>query len=142
MGSLNLGKVEGFVFIIGIIVGIAGLFMLLPNSPITYNDNIELGPGEFLFSGYLVSDDDFTIHSIRVLEEATSMHIVLTCGSNDFDIYGSFGSTPSTSDYDFIGYEIGGEDFIYEYPEEGIWHFMVYSFSGSGQYELRVNLEY
>jgi hypothetical protein len=140
--SLTLGKLEGMIFIIGIIIGIGGLLIILQNEPIVYNDDIELESGSFLFKGFLEGADDTSIHSIRVLENSVSMHIVLRCGGNDFDVYGANEYTPSTEDYEFRGYEIGGEDFSYDYPTEGIWHIMVHSYSGAGQYELQVDVEY
>lgn len=142
MTSLSVRKAEGLIFIIAIIIGLAGLFVLIPTNPVTFNANIELEPGSFLFRGYLENDNDFRIHSLRVLESSTRMHVVLICGANDFDVYGSHGYTPTQFNYEFRGYEIGGEDLVYDYPEEGIWNIMIHSFSGSGEYELRVEIEY
>ena len=142
MTSLTLGKTEGMVFIIGIIIGVGGLFIALQNDSIVFDDDVELESGSFLFRGFFESADEFNIHSIRVLENSVRMHIVLKCGGNDFDVYGAIGYAPSTNEYDFRGYEIGGEDFFYDYPAEGIWHIMIHSYSGAGQYELRVDIEY
>ncbi|MGY5855895.1 MAG: hypothetical protein RTS72_04795 [Candidatus Thorarchaeota archaeon] len=139
---MSLGKAEAIVIMIGLIVLAAGIIVLLPSNPVEYNTDVEIEPGSFLFRGSLDGIDDTQIHSIRVLENATSMHVVLKCGDNDFDLYGGFGYTPTTDDYEFRGFESGGEDFIYEYLEEGIWHLMVHSYSGSGQYELRINIDY
>jgi hypothetical protein len=140
--SLSLGKAEGMIFIIGIIIGLAGLFILLPIDSVPSNTDVELEPGSFLFRGSLDSTGDFQTHSIRVLENPISIHIVLKCGNNDFDVYGGFGYTPTEYDYEFRGFDAGGENFIFDYPEEGIWHLMVHSYSGSGQYELRIDIEY
>ena len=142
MTPLGLGKSEGMVFIIGIIVGLAGIIMILPSNPEVYNNAFELEPGSFLFRGSLDGIDDTQIHSIRILEDPISMRNVLKCGDNDFDLYGGFGYAPTSDDYEFRGFAAGGEDFTYDYPEEGIWHIMVHSYSGSGQYELRIDIEH
>jgi hypothetical protein len=139
---LGFGKSGAMVIIVGIIIGLAGIVILLPSNPVVYNTNVEIEPGSFLFRGTLDGTDDFQIHSIRVLANPISMHIVLRCGSNDYDLYGGFSSTPTEFDYEFRGFDVGGEDFTYDDPEEGIWHFMVHSYSGSGQYELRIDIEY
>ncbi len=139
---LGFGKSGAMVIVIGIIVGIAGIIIILPSNPVVYNNEVELEPGSFLFRGSLDGSDDFQIHSIRVLADPISMHVVLRCGNNDFDLYGGFGYTPTEFDYEIRGFEVGGEDITYDEPEEGIWHFMVHSYSGSGQYELRVDVEY
>jgi hypothetical protein len=128
---LSFGKSEAVVIVVGIIIGFAGIIILLPSNPIVYNNQIELEPGSFLFRGSLDSIDDFQIHSIRVLVDPISMHVVLRCGDNDYDLYGGFGYTPTEYDYEFRGFDAGGEDFTYDYLEEGIWHFMVNSYSGS-----------
>ena len=127
---------------IGLVVLAAGIIVLLPSVPVVYNTDVEIEPGSFLFRGSLDYTDDFQIHSIRVLADPVSFHIVLKCGDNDYDLYGGFGYAPTTDDYEFRGFASGGEDFTYEYPTEGIWHFMVHSYSGSGQYELRIDIEY
>jgi hypothetical protein len=66
----------------------------------------------------------------------------LRCAGNDFDLYVGFGYIPTTNDYEIRGFASGGEDFTYDILEEGIWHFMVHSYSGAGQYELRIDIEY
>ncbi|MFW9793653.1 MAG: pre-peptidase C-terminal domain-containing protein, partial [Candidatus Thorarchaeota archaeon] len=63
-------------------------------------------------------------------------------GTNDFDLYGALDYTPSTLDYMLLGYDIGGEDVTYDNPEEGIWHIMVYSFSGAGPYTLNIDITF
>jgi hypothetical protein len=137
-----LGKTEVIVIGIGFIIGAAGLIMLLPSAPIGYETNVNLEPGSYRFLGTLDGADDFNIHSIRVQANPVSMHIILRCGGNDFDLYAGFGYTPTTTDYEFRGYEVGGEEFTIYTIEEGIWHMMVQSYSGAGQYELRINIEY
>ena len=142
MTSLSFGKTEAIVIIIGLIVLAAGIIAIIPSNPVVYNTDVEIEPGSFLFRGSLDGDDDYQIHSIRVLENPISIRVVLKCGSNDFDLYGASGYAPTTFDYEFMGFAVGGEDFTYENLEEGIWHFMVHSWSGSGQYELRLDIEY
>jgi len=92
------------------------------------------------FSGILDYDGDSNYHSFRVLENITSMRLILV-GPGDFDLYGKMGGQPSRSDYDFNSIAYGNEDFTYEYLEAGIWHVMVYSYEGSGHYDLTVILE-
>ena len=139
---LGLGKAETIVIIIGLTVGAFGILLLLPSNPVVYNTTVESEPGSFIFAGSLEGMDDYNIHSIRILENPVSMHVVLRCGGNDFDIYIGHGYTPTENDYEIRGFEAGGEDFTYDSFEEGIWHIMVHSYSGSGQYELRIDVEY
>ena len=94
------------------------------------------------FSGYLENEASFRLHSIRIYENMTGIHLVLNCPGVDFDLYGRWEELPSTSAYDFRGFQSGGEDFIYDYPEPGIWHLMVHSFSGFGHYDLFIEFEY
>ena len=88
------------------------------------------------FTGYLEYEGDTRYHSFRVYENVTRIHFILKCPGNDFDLYGSYGELPSTNDYYFRGYESGGENFNYDYPDPGIWHLMVHSYSGVGHYDL------
>ena len=39
------------------------------------------------FSGYILSEGDYRLHSIRIYENVTSMHFVLNCPGKDFDLY-------------------------------------------------------
>ena len=139
---LGFGKSGALIIIVGIIIGLAGIIVILPSGSVVYNNDVELEPGSFLFRGALDGTDDSKIHSIRVLADPISMHVVLRCGGNDYDLYGAVGYVPTTDYYEFRGFAAGGEDFTDEGPTEGIWHFMVHSYSGSGQYELRVDIEY
>ena len=139
---MGFEKSGAIVIIIGVIIGFVGIVILMPNNPVVYNSDVGIEPGSFLFRGTLDGTDNIQIHSVRVLEDPISIHIVLKCGDNDFDLYGGSGYAPTTDDYEFRGFAAGGEDFTYEYPTEGIWHFMVHSYSGSGQYELRIDVEY
>lgn len=94
------------------------------------------------FTGYIESEGTFRLHSIRIYENVTRIHLVLNCPGNDFDLYGRWGELPSTSEYDFRGYESGGENFNYDEPEPGIWHLLVNSYSGIGHYDLIIEFEY
>ncbi|TFG34432.1 hypothetical protein EU527_03195 [Candidatus Thorarchaeota archaeon] len=94
------------------------------------------------FSGNIVQEGDSRIHSMRIYDNVTRIHCVLTCGGADFDLYGRFGERPSIDEYDFIGYSSEGENVYYDYPESGILHLMVRSYSGIGHYNLLVELEY
>ena len=94
------------------------------------------------FSGYILSEGDYRLHSIRIYENVTSMHFVLNCPGKDFDLYGRIGELPTTSDYDFLGYESGGENINIDEPEPDIWHLMVHSYSGIGHYDLIIEFEY
>ncbi|MGD9397234.1 MAG: hypothetical protein PVJ05_12455 [Candidatus Thorarchaeota archaeon] len=139
---MSLGKTEALVILLGLTVGAFGIILLLPSDPVVYVNDNEPEPGSFTFTSSLDGVDDYNIHSIRILDNPVSMHVVLRCGGNDFDVYIALEYTPTEDDYDVRGYAAGGEDFTYDYPEEGIWHFMVHSYSGSGQYELRIDVEY
>ncbi|MBN2228554.1 MAG: hypothetical protein JW779_03100 [Candidatus Thorarchaeota archaeon] len=94
------------------------------------------------FSGNIQYEGETRCHSIRVQENATRIHCILTCGGSDFDLYGRLSVTPTTFEYDFRGYESGGEDLYYDEPAEGIWHLMVRSYSGIGHYDLMIEIEY
>ncbi len=94
------------------------------------------------FTGYIENEGAFRFHSIRIYENVTGIHFVLNCPGNDFDLYGRLGELPSLSEYDFRGYQNGGEDLNYYEPEPGIWHLMVNSYSGIGHYDLIIEFEY
>jgi len=122
---------------LGIIASAIGILMVTDNrpAPVNVNENAT-------FSGFIGIEGDSRFHSIRVFENVTSIHFVLNCPESDFDLYCSQGYVPSTSYFDYSAYKIGGEDFIVEDPEEGIWHLMVHSYSGSGQYDLIIEFQY
>ena len=94
------------------------------------------------FSGIIDIEEDSRFHTIRVTDNVTRIHFVLNCPGVDFDLYGSLGKLPSIDEYEILGYDSGGEDFYYEDPEPGIWHLMVHSYSGTGQYDLIIEFEY
>jgi FlaG/FlaF family flagellin (archaellin) len=101
----------------------------------------ELTSGETVYSS-LSGTGDTEMWTIEVGPNCESMHSVLNCGSNDYDLYGRLGAEPTTSTYDWRGYTTGGEDVLYDYPGEGTWYIMVRSYSGSGVYDLTVTLTY
>lgn len=81
-------------------------------------------------------------YSITIDEGAESLRCILTCGSNDYDLYIRYDSEPTTDDYDYRGYSGSGEDITVPYPQAGIWYIMVDSFSGSGPYHLSIYVNY
>ena len=134
---MKRGNAICVIVLIGLIgTGIIGL-MLGSNrpAPVVIDANAT-------FSGFIESEQETRYHSIRVYENMTRIHFILKCGWNDFDLYGRLGELPSRSYYDFAGILSGGEDFYYNNPEPGIWHLMVYTFSGSGHYDLIIEFEY
>jgi len=122
---------------LGVIASAIGILMITDNRPppVNIDENAT-------FSGYIGIEGDQRYHSIRVYENVSSIHLVLTCPGSDFDLYCSQGELPSVSYFDYSAYDIGGEDFSIENPEEGIWHLMVRSYSGTGQYTLTIDFEY
>jgi len=92
-------------------------------------------------SGNLAAQYDTYMYFINVGADAISMETILTCGSADFDVYGRLGAEPTTSTYDWRGYTSGGEEVTYNTPGEGTWYIMVRSYSGTGDYQLRVTIE-
>ncbi|MHA1400507.1 MAG: CUB domain-containing protein [Candidatus Heimdallarchaeaceae archaeon] len=97
--------------------------------------------GETVTSSLSATGDSET-WTIDVGPDALSMHSVLNCGTNDYDLYGRLGAPPTTSTYDWRGYTYGGEDVTFDYPGEGTWYIMVHSYSGSGAYDLTVTITY
>ncbi len=75
---------------------------------------------------------------IDVPSGVSSMRAVLTCGNDDFDLYGKSGSAPTTSNYDWRGYTSGGEDVTTNNPRAGRHYLLVQRYSGYGSYELTV----
>ena len=122
------------IFIVG--VGILG-YSLTVERPAT----VVIDPNA-TFTGFIQSEGDSRIHSVRVFDNVTAIHCILSCPGVDFDLYGRFNEVPSTTLYDFRGYRSGGEDEYYTYPEAGIWHLMVRSYSGIGHYDLTVEFDY
>lgn len=70
------------------------------------------------------------------------MHVTLDCGFNDFDLYLAQGYTPTLYDYDWRGFDVGGEDITIDFPVNGIWHVMVNSYTGAGNYLLNIDITY
>ena len=94
-------------------------------------------------TGNLATSSSTEIWNLAVGADAISMHVVLTCGSNDFDFFASnTDSTPDHSSKVFEGYSSGGEDVTQANPAAGTWYFMVNAYSGTGAYTLTVTVEY
>ena len=134
---MNRGNMTIAVILIVIVgVGILG-YSLTVNRPaqVVIDENAT-------FSGYIEGEQESRYHSFRVYENVSSIHFVLKCGWNDFDIYGRLGELPSRSYNHFSGINSGGEDFHYDDPEPGIWHVMIYTYAGAGHYDLIIEFEY
>jgi len=98
--------------------------------------------GQFVYEGSLSFDGDLHRYPITIEANAISIHAILVCGENDYDLYIGYESEPTTDSYDYRGYSGSGEDMLISYPEAGIWHFMVHSYSGSGAYQLIIDARY
>jgi hypothetical protein len=86
---------------------------------------------------------EYDYWSLAVAASATSMHVVVDCGSNDFDLFASNTvSTPTHTSMVFEGYTSGGEDVTYASPAAGTWYFGVNSYSGTGSYTITVTVTY
>jgi hypothetical protein len=94
------------------------------------------------FSGFIEAEKESRFHSLRVYENITGIHFILKCGWNDFDLYGRTGALPSRSYSDFSSIASGGENYYYDSPEVGILHLMIYSYTGSGHYDLIIEFDY
>jgi hypothetical protein len=126
--------------VIGIGVGYFFLPYIPTNSTSVLNQNPE--EGVYRFTGNLPGDDAYLIHSFYVNISAESMYVTLDCGFNDFDLYLAHGYTPTEFDYDWRGFNVGGEDMTINFPANGIWHVMVHSYSGAGDYSLSIDIAY
>jgi len=120
-------------------IGVSYFFATGPSS--AYLDQ-NPSDGVYRFTGTLSGDNDYLLHSFRVNESAVSMRVTLDCGFNDFDLYGARGYTPTEYDYDWRGFNAGGEDLTIDYPDDGIWNVMVHSYSGAGDYALNIDITY
>jgi hypothetical protein len=89
-------------------------------------------------NGNMDSADGADMWWIDVPTGVTSMYVVLTCGTSDFDDYGKFNAQPTTSVYDWRGYTSGGEENTITSPAVGRHYIMVDYYSGSGAYTLKV----
>ncbi|MDF1539097.1 MAG: PQQ-binding-like beta-propeller repeat protein [Candidatus Thorarchaeota archaeon] len=98
--------------------------------------------GQFYYEGSLAFEGDLHRYSVDVGEDAISIHAILKCGSNDYDLYIGHEYEPSTDNYDYRGYSGEGEDMLLSNPEAGTWHFMVHSYSGAGAYQLTIDIRY
>jgi hypothetical protein len=88
-----------------VVIGTGCFF--LPNSPSSLSLNQYPDDGGFRYTGTLSGKDDLLIHSFHVNSSAVSMHVIMDCGFNDFDLYGDHGYTPSEYYYDWQGFESG-----------------------------------
>ena len=62
--------------------------------------------------------------------------------NKDFDLYIKQGSTPTTQDYDAVGYSSSAnEKVVIESTEPGEYYIMVRSYQGGGDFSLKCNLE-
>jgi hypothetical protein len=93
-------------------------------------------------NGNMDSADVSDMWYIDVGASATSMYVVLTCGSADFDTYGKFNAQPTTSVYDWRGYTSGGEENTVTNPAQGRHYVMVQYYSGTSSYQLTVTITY
>ena len=93
-------------------------------------------------TGTLTSVGQTEMWYIEVAANCEEMESILTCGNDDFDLYGRLGAEPTTSTYDWRGYTYGGEEVTVSNPGAGTWYIMVRDYSGSGDYELTVTLTY
>jgi hypothetical protein len=92
-------------------------------------------------TGSLNGTGDYDIWYIYVSSGTSSMRSVLTCPSGaNFDLYGRYGSYPSTFYYDWSATGSGGETITFAYPSYGYWYIMVNSQNGNGTYQLTVTL--
>jgi len=124
------------ILIIIVGVGIVGYsFTVNTPAPVVIDENAT-------FSGFIETEQESRYHSFRVYDNVTSIHFILKCGWNDFDIFGRLGALPSRSNDPFSGTTLGGEDFYYDDPESGIWHVMIYAYTGTGHYDLIIEFDY
>jgi hypothetical protein len=93
-------------------------------------------------NGNMDTTDGADMWYIDIAASATSMYVVLTCGTSDFDTYGKAGAQPTTSTYDWRGYTSGGEENTVTSPAAGRYYIMVDYYSGSGAYQLTATVTY
>ena len=134
---MNRGRITITIALLIIIgVGILGYSLTVYKpAPVVVDPNAT-------FSGYIESEQATRYHSIRVHENVTGIHFVLSCGWSDFDLYGRLGQLPSRNYNDFESIASGGEDYYYSDPLPGLWHLMIYSYTGIGQYNLYIDFDY
>ncbi|MHA1910340.1 MAG: caspase family protein [Candidatus Kariarchaeaceae archaeon] len=105
------------------------------------DDGGELTDGAAAY-GHMDATDGADMWYISVGADATSMSVILTCGTADFDTYGRAGAEPTTSTYDWRGYTSGGEENTVSNPAQGIYYIMVDYYSGDADYTLTVTITY
>jgi hypothetical protein len=94
-------------------------------------------------TGTLNGTGAYDIWYIFVSSNSTRLDAVLTClNGTNFDLYGRFMDPPTLSDWDWAGTRYGSEVCNVTDPLAGWWYIMPYAQSGSGPYQLTVNITY
>jgi hypothetical protein len=94
-------------------------------------------------TGSLNATADSDLWYIDVENWTAGMRALLTCPLGvDFDLYGMWGSYPTTSNYSWRGCTGGGEDVNFNGPSEGRWYIMPFSYRGNGTYQLTITIGY
>jgi hypothetical protein len=130
------GTIITIILIVIVGIGLLGYRLsVYQPAPVVINENAT-------FSGNLEVEGDTRYHSMRIYDNVTGIHFTLNCGWNDFDLYGRYDNLPSRSYYDFSGINSGGENFNFDEPKDGILHLMVYSYTGTGHYDIIIEFYY
>ena len=134
---MNRGNtIIAIILIVIVGVGIVGYSLTVYRpAPVVINENAT-------FAGNIEFEGETRYHSMRVFENVTGIHFILNCGWNDFDLYGRLGGLPSRSYNHFSSIASGGENYYFDDPDPGIWHLMIYSYSGTGHYDLIIEFDY
>jgi C1A family cysteine protease len=88
-----------------------------------------------IINGQTISDlsaarDQWLYFHINVPENASNLHLAITGGSGDADLYTQFGSQPTSSDYDCRPYRYGNEETCsHETPRAGTWHIGIHAYT-------------
>ncbi len=107
---------------------------------ISINYEGETEDKSFQFQGTLENEGDVEYHNLTIPDGTTYVNMILSCGENDFDLYGALGYTPTTSNYDFRGFSSGGEDLTFETLDPGDWVLMVHAYDGTGPYRIVISM--
>ena len=91
-------------------------------------------------TGILNETNDFKMYKVIL---GKKIKVILDGPSNqDFDLYIKHGGQPTLNDYDNRGYSgTASEDISIDDAEPGDYYIMVRSYKGSGQYNLKIDLE-
>ncbi|MEN7550371.1 S8 family serine peptidase [Rapidithrix thailandica] len=91
--------------------------------------------------GKILKDREEEFYKVQI----GSQLVVTLEGPNngaDFDLYLKRGAPPTTRDYDFAGFTVSAhEKIIFEDIEPGEYYIMVRSYSGHGEYKIKIALE-